>query len=136
MEEVVNPFLPFLGAPAAPPPPPPPGIPGAPPPLPGIPGAPPGPGLAMRMGTARQPKVAMKPLFWQRLQVSQVASTNSDGENLWKELDDADIDYEEVEGMFAKKETTAKLLADSFSKPKNQKVCLFIYLPVYVLVCP
>ncbi|XP_062523490.1 uncharacterized protein LOC134198171 isoform X2 [Corticium candelabrum] len=127
---------PLSGAAAPPAPPPPPGmigqpplpsgIPGAPPPPPTVPGAPPAPGIGMRMGSRRQirrPKVAMKPLFWQRLPVQQMKTGAG---VLWKDLDEPDINYEEVEVMFAKKETSSKPLADSLSKPKNAKTLHFL----------
>ena len=47
------------------------------------------------------------------------------------------IDYEEVESLLTKNEMTAKLLADSFSKPKNQKVGFFcVDIAVSLIICP
>eukprot|EP00118_Oscarella_pearsei_P003590 m.14982 g.14982 ORF g.14982 m.14982 type:complete len:1181 (+) comp26071_c0_seq2:219-3761(+) len=122
------------GPPPPPPPPPPAGAPPPPPPPPpgGIPPPPPPPfstgGLKVR-----KPKVALKPLFWSKVQLQrrekkkrEVAGSSSSSEegakSVWEQLPKMEIDCDEVEMLFAKKATKATTLAQSFAKPKPKQI--------------
>ncbi|XP_022104818.1 uncharacterized protein LOC110986863 [Acanthaster planci] len=125
------------------PPPPPPPVPGAsggvmPPPPPPPPGSliiPTGPHSSQSsIGTpltpkgpaknAIEPKVPMKPLYWNRIQLHKLpTSETKDRHNvIWSQLDEPPISPDELEELFCKKLTQKKRpLADSFDKPKARK---------------
>merc|ERR1719318_1150745 len=114
------PLLPGMGGPPPPQmlpgmggPPPPPMMPGPPPP-PGMPGPPPPPGQFGRPSVAVwpsqrkpaiQPKTTMKPLYWARIQIPNVAPgmpSAVQGPLLWDQLDDVDIEGDVLEDLFGK----------------------------------
>ncbi|KAJ8045851.1 Formin-2 [Holothuria leucospilota] len=117
------------GPPPPPPPPPGSGLPPPPPPPPG--GIPPPPGIGLsQKGPAKpmvEPTVAMKPLYWSRIQVHKLESRKEWDHKyplLWSNLEEMDFNIEEFEELFAKKSITKKKkpLADTIKKKKVKKV--------------
>ncbi|KAK3092858.1 hypothetical protein FSP39_007992 [Pinctada imbricata] len=115
---------PGMGGPPVPPPPPgPPGL-GGPPPPPPPPGAPPAPGAPGAPGLSRrasikpiiQTRSPMKPLFWQRIQMSSVKAPQH-SKLLWEELEEVQIDVEEVDSLFSKPVDVTKTATKA--KPKT-----------------
>ncbi|XP_071490614.1 uncharacterized protein [Diadema antillarum] len=123
-----------------PPPPPPPPVPfsgsGPPPPPPPAPPLIPGsslpfPGHALRTKQSGpkkpviEPKVPMKPLYWNRIQMHKLASRqgNNSTDVIWTDLNEPPISPEELEMMFSKKEMKKKKpLSDNYTKPKTKQV--------------
>merc|ERR1719369_1912887 len=94
-------------------PPPPPMMPGGPLPPPMLPGIgaipPPLPGVAVWPAERKpvvKPKVAMKPLYWSRIQIPKIPNmmpgTVKSGPVLWEQLEDIKVAGDVLEDLFGK----------------------------------